>query len=848
MKKCVLLFVILIAVLTLTLVAFSCESERVGQTAEADSIFYFSSGVVKENYITSDPIGPLFVETSASSVDSLSSSTLPGFYYYKSSSNFSMNVGVDGSVTFLRAKLYFVFDIPSNGYYYFTLSVFNHDANQSFAPSICILSEVPHTVKNLQTWVASSNSYSFFSSFSGSDYYTSGQRVAFYYNVTSYSSTFQYVKLEKYDSSVSDRYHSFTGFAVPGVTFDPNDYNDPSPYDEWNGIVHPNLLTQTDFYRYPFYHSGSYNIPTNVYYSDLPTSSFSGYPEDNHYVFEMHVAPDPEMGDVMPPTASIKYRYINNEPLTEYWNSIFTLSGAAITSSISSGSIILHDDLGRTASKALSFDSFSFMESVLFEYQDYEYLDIEISFVGVPGQTLDVFLNYGKLEVGDLFTGFVPDEHSSVGPINYNLLPNYDFADVPFVNAPVENNADNWVIQHVAPNGDDNLTILRSTSGALNVNLDYVDTLLNSNTVSLVYDYVPADTLPDNNFTFSLYGISYSGIEINCYSLPYTSEALPYARFYFARSLSEFNMSVVFPAYSSGVRIELRMTVQDVVVPFSSTSFVYAKLEYGTRFTGFVGEYDGAYNDGYDQGYTAGYSDGIDQFASSSYKLVFDNTGSNLSLATGWADMGLSSAAEIPNIVWSITPAYYEELNTPVISSGYFYLRNNDEINGVRVYCSKYELNEELYDEYFNIYWVDIYEHSSTLVARDDTFPETWLSDALYRTVSVNVARYNTDIYNKIYDNAYQKGWYAGEDEGIAKGREHGYNNGKAVGYQDGLKTAQNGSWTGLVSALIDVPVTTIVSFLDFDILGFNMLSALKTIILLSLFFFVIRFVTAKVL
>lgn len=838
MKKCVLLFVILVAVLTLTLVAFSCESERVGQTAEAITI-YNGWGVVQPNYLS-------YYDLSSATLvlDELTAlSSGVGCYYFSSG---SVSI-LDSIFTIGTGTVYFVVNITDPGYYYLTVMASLINSSYVSSSMRCFVYNSDGSLKYYKDTVIL-NSFDAWGSYkSGADCYFNTGLYCFAYRCNYSGGTrLRYCKLERYSSAQSSQPYAFSGFVIPGVTFNPDDYIVQSPYDEWNGIVHPNLLTQTDFYRYPFYHSGSYNIPTNVYYSDLPTTCFSPNTDgDNFYGLEVHVNPDPDMGDVMPPTATIKYRYINNEPLLEYFNSIFTLRGTCWGSS---GSIVLTDDLGHTASTTLSLDNHSFLQSVLFEYQDYDYLDIEINFVGVPGQILSTYLEYGKLELGDLFTGFVPDERSAVGPVNYNLLPNYDFADVPFVNAPIENNADNWVIQHVAPNGEDNLTVSRNSAGDLLLDLDFVDSLFDVNTVSMVYEYVPADTLPDNNFTFSLCGFSYCGIEISCYSLPYTSEALPYAKFYFTQTFSTSTMSVVFPAYSSGVRIELRMTVSDVAVPFGDTSFRYAKLEYGTRFTGFVGESDFAYNDGYDQGYTAGYSDGIDQFASSTYKLVFDNTGSNLSLATGWADMGLSSAAEILNIVWSITPAYYEELGIPVISSGYFYLRDNDEINGVRVYCSKYEINEELYDEYFNIYWVDIYEHSSTLVARDDTFPETWLSDALYRTVSVNVARYNTDIYNKIYDNAYQKGWYAGEDEGTAKGREYGYNNGKAVGYQDGLKTAQNGSWTGLVSALIDVPVTTIVSFLDFDILGFNMLSALKTIILLSLFFFVIRFVTAKVL
>lgn len=96
-----------------------------------------------------------------------------------------------------------------------------------------------------------------------------------------------------------------------------------------------------------------------------------------------------------------------------------------------------------------------------------------------------------------------------------------------------------------------------------------------------------------------------------------------------------------------------------------------------------------------------------------------------------------------------------------------------------------------------------------------------------------------------VWDSAY----YAGQEYGYTNGYSDGYGEGRITGYSDGLTDAgdgSNGTWYSLFTSIIDVPIKTIVGFLDVQIFGFNFLSLFRTLILVSLFFFVLKVLVGK--
>lgn len=96
-------------------------------------------------------------------------------------------------------------------------------------------------------------------------------------------------------------------------------------------------------------------------------------------------------------------------------------------------------------------------------------------------------------------------------------------------------------------------------------------------------------------------------------------------------------------------------------------------------------------------------------------------------------------------------------------------------------------------------------------------------------------------VRREAYDNGYAVGSSTGYDDGFTQGQ--------IQGYSQGLTDAGDGSvgtWFSAFSAMIDVPVKAITGFLDVEILGFNFLSLFRTLILITLFFFVLKSLVGK--
>lgn len=75
----------------------------------------------------------------------------------------------------------------------------------------------------------------------------------------------------------------------------------------------------------------------------------------------------------------------------------------------------------------------------------------------------------------------------------------------------------------------------------------------------------------------------------------------------------------------------------------------------------------------------------------------------------------------------------------------------------------------------------------------------------------------------QIYQNGYQAGLDANQDniyqDGYSAGNTYGY----GIGYQAGLESANTNTFTSLISAVIDVPVRAFTSLFNFDLLGINL-------------------------
>lgn len=115
--------------------------------------------------------------------------------------------------------------------------------------------------------------------------------------------------------------------------------------------------------------------------------------------------------------------------------------------------------------------------------------------------------------------------------------------------------------------------------------------------------------------------------------------------------------------------------------------------------------------------------------------------------------------------------------------------------------------------------------------------------------------RYYYLLPNNFTDNDYyQSGYQAGQSFGFSSGESSGYDKGYNAarpifyqnGYNDGVESANTYTFLGLIGAVFDAPLNTFTSLLNFDILGFNMLSAFTGLLTLAVIIFFIRLIMGR--
>lgn len=83
--------------------------------------------------------------------------------------------------------------------------------------------------------------------------------------------------------------------------------------------------------------------------------------------------------------------------------------------------------------------------------------------------------------------------------------------------------------------------------------------------------------------------------------------------------------------------------------------------------------------------------------------------------------------------------------------------------------------------------------------------------------------------------------------ETAVKDLQEDINNARTIGYQEGLRTADNSTFFGLLSAVVEAPLNAVMSIFDFDILGYNMKSLYLSLISLALVLFCIKFIVGNI-
>lgn len=187
--------------------------------------------------------------------------------------------------------------------------------------------------------------------------------------------------------------------------------------------------------------------------------------------------------------------------------------------------------------------------------------------------------------------------------------------------------------------------------------------------------------------------------------------------------------------------------------------------------------------------------------------------------------------------------------------SFYITLENENFADGVRFYSMDFSLSS--------------YDGVKTFTIGDSMLETNTLVDLSINLISTTASMTpeQEEFYNLGFENGKTEGYNNGYTEGSAKGNEEGYNNGYTdgvnsvdtqeyynngfkngktegynKGYTDGVAGANDYSFTGLIGAVIDVPVNTFKNLFNFNLLGVNILNLITALFTLCVIVVIIKF------
>ena len=114
-----------------------------------------------------------------------------------------------------------------------------------------------------------------------------------------------------------------------------------------------------------------------------------------------------------------------------------------------------------------------------------------------------------------------------------------------------------------------------------------------------------------------------------------------------------------------------------------------------------------------------------------------------------------------------------------------------------------------------------------------------------YRTYYLNNDYLNSQQYQLGYSSGYQRGKNDGYTEGYSAGTgavsESQYNAGYSAGYSAGVIGANNYSFLGLISAVIDAPIQAFTGLFNFELLGVNILGFITSLFTLAVIITIVK-------
>jgi len=192
--------------------------------------------------------------------------------------------------------------------------------------------------------------------------------------------------------------------------------------------------------------------------------------------------------------------------------------------------------------------------------------------------------------------------------------------------------------------------------------------------------------------------------------------------------------------------------------------------------------------------------------------------------------------------------SFYDNTNLPSYTNDLFTdleLQYDGDGNN---YYSQYEL-EQVCSSEFNV--VDYFTASgSHLLAIRNYYTASSGPDTYY-LYGNSRTYYFPNAFDSAFTNGYNSGYNAGENAGYSSGysvgQSDGYDSGVSVGYNNGytagVQFANQYSFEGLLTAVIDTPIFAVMSLLDFEILGVQLNSFMLAIFSFCLILAILRMI-----
>lgn len=270
----------------------------------------------------------------------------------------------------------------------------------------------------------------------------------------------------------------------------------------------------------------------------------------------------------------------------------------------------------------------------------------------------------------------------------------------------------------------------------------------------------------------------------------------------------------------------------------------------GEYSPGFLQGYNLGLESGKTEGYQNGYSQGV-QDATDEFTLLSEFIPANLSFPFADSVSGsISLDSELPgrplSAKWiykaGVAPGSYQSslafsLNSPMVSNNLYRLEYSSTqplllASGVGFpdrAISSTIANLPAGKNVFVTFYAPKYSDGVDLV-------QAFSSLYFVPTLRESVTLYDVKLYIvSETGSAYDKGYSDGQKVGFAEGDKASFQRGYSAGYSEAIALAGKGDFFSLISAVVDAPVTAFVSLLNFEILGFNMLSFVVSILVAGL-------------